>query len=316
MVSKFLIFSVVDLLLGINIFSPVVLLENFVTNKNIVYVDNRIENIPYLLPSSEASYFPIRDWGVSDVSLSVNSAVIYDSNSGKFLFVLEPDKKLPIASLTKLMTAIIVVENLNLDEVVEVKEAAIEASKKEGGGSKLFAGEKIKASDLLKIMLIESSNDAAYAFGEYFREKHSFDLVEKMNQKASELGMNDTFFTEAAGLDDEKSFSTSRDLVKLVEYSFRYDLIYQILKTPQTEVASIDGGLKHQVLNTNKLLGLLLNIIGGKTGFTELAGGSMVLVTQTPSDSSRLITIVLGSNDRFSDTKKLVEWSEKAYIWK
>ena len=136
-----------------------------------------------------------------------------------------------------------------------------------------------------------------------------------MNEKARELGMCDTFFTEAAGLDDKNSFSTGQDLVKLVKYSFRYENFYQILKTKKAEITSVDGNLSHQVLNTNKLLGVLFNIVGGKTGFTELAGGSLVLVTEAPQ-GGRIISIVLGSNDRFSDAKELVEWSNKAYIWR
>ena len=214
------------------------------------------------------------------------------------------------------MTAVAVFENMNLDDVVEIKKSAIEKSTKEGGGNDLYEGEKIKASDLLKVMLIESSNVAAYVFSEHLKEKYSVNLVEKMNEKARELVMNDTFFTEAAGLDDKDSFSTGQDLIKLVKYSFRYGSLYDILKTQKTEVTSIDGILKHQVLNTNQLLGRLFNIIGGKTGFTELAGGSMVLVTEAPINSSRLITVVLGSNDRFGDAKKLVEWAAKAYLWK
>lgn len=316
MVSKFLIVSILDLLLGINFLSPIVLFQDFSADREIVYSDPKSQNNPYLLSNTETNYFPFRDWEIEDPRLSPRSAIIYDSGSEKILFSLNPGTKLPIASLTKLMTAVAAIENINLDDTVTVKKSAIEESKKEGGGNDLYEGENIKATDLLKIMLIESSNVAAYALTEYAQAKYGIDLVEKMNEKTKALGMTDTFFTEAAGLDDKNSFSTAQDLIKLVLYSFRYDLLFDILKTQRTEIVSIDGKLRHQILNTNQLLGVLFNIIGGKTGFTELAGGSMILVTEGPIGESRLITVVLGSNDRFTDAKQLVEWAEKAYIWK
>lgn len=315
MAAKFLIFSILDLLLGINFLSPVILLQNSLENREVVYLNPKSQNIPYLLPTTETNYFPIRDWEVSDPSLNARSAILYDFASDKVLFSVNPETKLPIASLTKLMTAIAVLENMDLNEVIVVKNSAIEKSKNLGGGNDLYDGEKIKAIDLLKVMLIESSNVAAYAFDEHFKEQ-GISLVKKMNEKAKELEMVDTFFTESAGLDDENSFSTTQDLIKLVKYSFRYDNLYDVLKTQKTEVASIDGILRHQILNTNQLLGKFLNIIGGKTGFTELAGGSMILVTAAPGASSRLVVVILGSSDRFADTEKLIGWAGRAFLWK
>ena len=315
MTVKFLILSILDLLLGINFLSPAALLYNFSGNSGVVYIE-KVQDAPYLLPTTETNYFPIRDWGISDPALTARSVVLYDSVSEKVLFSMNSESKLPIASLTKLMTAVAVVENINLDDAVTVKKSAIERSKKEGGGNDLYEGEKIKAINLLKLMLIESSNVAAYAFADHLEEEHGINLVEKMNEKAKILEMNDTFFTESAGLDDKNSFSTSQDLIKLVRYSFRYGNLYDILKTQRAEVASIDGILRHQILNTNELLGKLFNIIGGKTGFTELAGGSIILVTESPNPESRLIAVVLGSSDRFKDTETLVKWAEKAYIWR
>ncbi|MBI2003490.1 MAG: D-alanyl-D-alanine carboxypeptidase [Parcubacteria group bacterium] len=316
MVSKFLLVSILDLLLGLNFLSPAVLIRNSLGTDEAVYADSRPQITPYLFPAAETNYFPIRDWGVPDPSLSARSALLYDFASDKILFSSNPETKLPIASLTKLLTAVIVLENMDLNDTVEVKKTAIEKSRKEGGGSNLYAGERIKASDLLKLMLIESSNDAAYAFEEHLSENYGIKLVEKMNEGAKNLSMNNTYFTEAAGLDDKNSFSTARDLVELVKYSFKYENLYDILKTREAEVVSIDGNLKHQIFNTNQLLGKLLNVIGGKTGFTELAGGSMILVTEAPNSSSRLVTVILGSEDRFSDVERMIEWVKSAYIWR
>ena len=315
--EKIILISILNALLGANLFvSPATLVSNSLNSRRAIAVEDRIKVDPYLLSVTETNYFPIRDWAVADPILSVRSAILFDSKSDKVIFSVAPDQRLPIASLTKLMTAVAVIENIDLEDVVQVEKSAVERSKEEGGGQDLYSGEKIKASDLLKLMLIESSNDAAYAFDEHLADVYSIDLVEKMNQKATELEMADTFFTEAAGLDDKQGFSTARDLTKLVKYSFRHSLLYDILKTDRAEVVSVDGRLSHQLLNTNKLLGILFNVVGGKTGYTDLAGGSMVLVTKSPTGEGNLVSIVLGSNDRFGDTQTLVNWAPKAFIWK
>ena len=315
MVSKFLLVSILDLLLGLNFLSPVVLVRNSLVNKS-AYSDSKAQNAPYLLPDAETNYFPIRDWGIPDPDIFAQSVILYDFASEKVLFDKNSGVKLPIASLTKLMTAVAVIENTDLGDAVGIKKSAIEKSEKEGGGNDLYQGERIKAADLLKLMLIESSNVAAYAFADHIEEKYGINLVEKMNEKAKLLEMSSTFFTEAAGLDDQKSFSTSQDLLKLIKYSFRYADLYDILKIQKTEIDSIDGKLRHQIFNTNELLGKLFNIIGGKTGFTELSGESIILVTESPNNSSRLIAVVLGSNDRFAEAETLIGWAGKAYLWK
>ncbi|MEK7659378.1 MAG: serine hydrolase [Patescibacteria group bacterium] len=315
MTAKFLIVSILDLLLGLNFLSPVVLVRNSLVNKS-AYSDSKAQNAPYLLPDAETNYFPIRDWGIPDPDIFAQSVILYDFASEKVLFDKNSGVKLPIASLTKLMTAVAVIENTDLGDAVGIKKSAIEKSEKEGGGNDLYQGERIKAADLLKLMLIESSNVAAYAFADHIEEKYGINLVEKMNEKAKLLEMSSTFFTEAAGLDDQKSFSTSQDLLKLIKYSFRYADLYDILKIQKTEIDSIDGKLRHQIFNTNELLGKLFNIIGGKTGFTELSGESIILVTESPNNSSRLIAVVLGSNDRFAEAETLIGWAGKAYLWK
>lgn len=316
MPAKFLLVSILDLLLGLNFLSPVILVYNTIGDSD---TTNEIKttNPPFLLPAAETNYFPIRDWEVSDPILTARSAVLYDFSSDKILFSVNSDVKLPIASLTKLMTAVIVIENVNQNDIITITKSVIDKSKEEGGGNDdLNENEKIRASELLKFMLVRSSNVAAYSFSEHMERNYGLALVEKMNQKARELEMSSTFFTEAAGLDDQNSFSTSQDLVKLVKYSLKYQELYEILKIKRAEIYSVDGKFKHQIFNTNQLLGKLLNIIGGKTGFTELAGESIVLVTQSPNLSSRLIAVVLGSNSRFSEAEELINWAGKAYLWK
>ncbi|MEK7579971.1 MAG: serine hydrolase [Patescibacteria group bacterium] len=314
MPAKFLLVSILDLLLGLNFLSPVVLVQNL--SESEPAAEPKTQITPFLLPAAETNYFPIRDWGIPAPVLSARSVVLYDFSSDKILFSSNADSRLPIASLTKLMTAVVVTENINQSDVITITKSVIAKSEEEGGGRDLYENEKMKASELLKFMLIRSSNVAAYGFSEYAGKNYGLNLVDEMNQKARELGMDSTFFTEAAGLDDQNSFSTSQDLVKLVKYSLKYPELYEILKTQKAEIYSIDGRFRHQIFNTNELLGKIFNIIGGKTGFTELAGGSIVLVTRSPDLSSRLIAVVLGSNDRFAEAETLINWAGKAYLWK
>lgn len=321
-------YPIINIISGLSILNPLSFLIN---SKDRLFLSKNIQEpipiqTPYILSSSEANYLPIRNWSFSDPEINAKSAILFDFRSGKILFENNINKKLPIASLTKLMTAVLVIENINLEDVIKIEKSAIEDSKKLGGKNDLYLGEEIKANDLLKILLIKSSNTAAFAFRDHFLKNYNIDLVNKMNIKAKELKMNDTFFTDPAGLDDQNSFSTVQDLLKLVKYSLKYRYLFDILRTPKTEIFSIDGRLKHTIFNTNKLFGIIFNIIGGKTGFTEMAGGSMILVTKSPYSGKTLenrglgedylITVVLGSNDRFSETKKLIDWAEKAYIWR
>lgn len=265
----------------------------------------------FLLPLAEASYFPLRDFNIAEPVIGAKAAVLFDTRSGKLLYQKDAFRQLPIASLTKLMTAVVIIEELNLDSIVTVLAEDLNV---DGYGADLVKGEKIKAVDLLKIMLIKSSNDAALVF-QSFTQQQGIDMVDKMNQKAATLGMNSTRFTNPAGLDDD-AFSTAADLVKLVQYVGKHRLIWQILTIPSIEVTSADGIYKHNIVNTDRLLGQVPDIIGGKTGFTDRAIGTMILVVNVDRGFSNLIGVVLGSNDRFSDVRKIIEWGRMAYRWR
>ena len=124
MVSKFLLVSILDLLLGINFLSPVVFVYNSLGSSPAAQVDQKTQNAPFLLPSAETGYFPIRDWGISDPDVAVHSAIVYDSASDKILFEKYSELKLPIASLTKLMTAVAIFENMDFNREKIAESAA------------------------------------------------------------------------------------------------------------------------------------------------------------------------------------------------
>lgn len=266
----------------------------------------------FLLPISETNYLPIRDFTVPEPVIEARAAVLYDVKSGRFLYSQNINKRLPIASITKLMTAIVVIDNLNLDGIYTVPAENINV---DGFGADLYKGEQLKGEDLFKIMLIKSSNDAALTFVTQAQER-GIDLVAKMNQKAQFLGMTNTYFSDPAGLDDQDAFSTVADLIKLVHYVSDYGLISELLTTQVANVISVDGRIKHDLINTNQLLGRISGIIMGKTGYTDNALGTMVLEIGLDNNENRIISIVLGSLDRFGETRKLIEWGKRAYNWR
>ncbi len=264
----------------------------------------------YLLPISEPSYFPIYEPKSDRPVLDAKSGLVYDTRSGRSLFEKNPRIKLPIASLTKILSAVVVLENLNLQDGVVVPQ---EALKVDAEKQSLYLNEEITVENLLKLMLIESSNDAAYALAWYANSK-GINFVDKMNEKARSLNMFDSNFLDPAGLDDN-AYSTAENLVKIIRYSFKYDLIWQILTEKNIVVKSIDGKIQHKVESTDQLLGIIPNIFGGKTGNTDGALGCMILVIDVPDKNDKIISIVLGSKSRFDETKRLVDWVKESYRW-
>lgn len=300
---------------GVSILSPVLIIEDAIQSNRSVIAKQFINTTQYdyyLLPITEAS-FPIRNWSVEVPIITSRAAVSFDINSDKFLYEKELQLRLPIASLTKIMTAVVVLENLNLDDLIKVSKGAILDSYIPGSSKELIAGEVLRAEDLLKLMLIKSSNEAAFAFKEFAAEQ-GIDLIFEMNQKAQDLDMVDTYFNDPAGLDDENGFSTAEDLIKLVKYSLSHDIIHSILRTRQETIFSQDRSIVHRIFSTNKLLNLIPNLITGKTGYTEEALGNMAVVTKSRAGGNT-ISIILGSNQRFEETKELIDWINKAYIW-
>jgi D-alanyl-D-alanine carboxypeptidase len=264
----------------------------------------------YLMPVTQADYLPILDTSAGEVKLDARAAIVYDVTSDKNLFVKSPRQKLPIASLTKILTSIVVWENLSPSDVVTVQSSAV---KVDGQRQDLYTGEKISVNNLMQLMLIESSNDAAYALADFSKTK-GIDLIGAMNSKAASLGMIDTKIFDTAGLDD-KGYSTVQDLVKAVKYALRYDAIWNFSREKSATIVSADGKFSHEIQSTNQLLGVLSDIVGGKTGYTDTALGCMILIVDIPKQNDKIISIVLGSHGRFEDMKNLVQWATRAYRW-
>lgn len=264
----------------------------------------------YVLPLAEPSFFPILDSRIPAPEIGAKSAAVYDIQSGRYLYDKNSRQRLPVASLTKIMTAVVVIEKFNLNDSVIIP---ISAVKVDGEKQDLYASESIRVDDLLKMMLVDSSNDAAYALEAYAQGK-GIKLVDAMNEKARDLALNDTYFLDPAGLSDD-GYSTSQDMVKIARYAMRHEMIWESLRQKELSVQSLDGKIIHILKNTNILLGALPNIIGGKTGNTDNALGCLILLVSVPEKNDILISIVLGSNDRFGETEKLINWVKSAYRW-
>ena len=255
---------------------------------------------------------PIRNRQVKDLVIEAKSAIsvlIRPNLPKKILFEKKIDEKMPIASLVKLMTAYVVLKHYNLDYEIEISEQAI---LQPGTAGKLRVGQKLLVKDLVFPLLIESSNDAAFALAETIGQE---EFVYLMNSEAKRLGLRDTYFANPTGLDPEKltesiSYSTLQDLVKFTKYLLNFDnnkLLWDVLSTKEIEIYG------QTLINTNQLLNEIPGIVGGKTGWTLKAGGSLLLVFQIPQ--GYLINIILGSENRFSETKELKKWIYRAYKW-
>lgn len=244
---------------------------------------------------------------------AVISVKIDVQGNEKILFEKNSQQLLPIASLSKLMTALVIFdldETYNFSQLITITKEAVEQE----GNSKygdLKAGESLSVENLLYIMLIESSNDAAFALAE------PKEFVGLMNIYAKKLGLKNTYFVNPTGLDPDDlrnspNYSTIEDLVKLTKYIMgNYPQIFEITTNRSYEVL-MPNGLTHHFIseNTNKLLGEFANwrtkIIGGKTGWSLSASGCLLLVTKNPKNDSYFINIILGAKDRFGEMKKLI----------
>ena len=278
----------------------------------ISFVENYVDENQqaFILPISEPNYIPVLDSNIVAPLVSAKSAIVYDTRSGRFLFEKNSNLNLPIASLTKIMSAVIILEKFNLDDIVTISNNSIRV---DGEKQDLYLGEKISVRNLLKLMLIESSNDAAYALTDYAKT-NGVDFIQTMNLKAKSLGMLNSNFIDPAGLNDN-AHSTVQDLIKLIEYSLNYQEIWNISVEKTVIVESSDEKIQHTARSTNLLIGLIKDLVGGKTGYTEGAGQCMILVASVPNYPSKIVSIVLGSQDRFGDTQKLIDWTRQAYRW-
>lgn len=272
-----------------------------------VYADDEDENLEN---NNEIKENIVEASTTADKTPTINSrsAIIYDRTSKTIIWGKNENVRKAMASTTKIMTIIIVLENANLTDTVEI-------SKKSAGtgGSRLGLKykDKVTVNDLLYGLMLRSGNDAAIALAEHVGGNVE-EFVKLMNNKAKELGLKNTNFVTPHGLDATEHYTTAYELALITDYALNNKKISQIVNTKSTTI-NINGNSK-TISNTNELLGNLNGVDGVKTGFTNNAG--RCLITSTSRGGHQIICVVLGADTkkiRTIDSVKLIEYAFANY---
>ena len=231
---------------------------------------------------------------------SATSAILMDMDSGRILYSKDIHNRRSIASISKIMTAVVAIESGKINNEVVIGD---EIKKAYGSGIYIKEGEHIKLEDLLYGLMLRSGNDAALAIANYV--SGSVDsFVEMMNKKAEELGMKDSLFNNPSGLDEEKAnYSTAYDMAILTSYAMKNETYRKIVSTKHYKVNTDMNYYSWQ--NKNKLLSLYKYCTGGKTGFTKIA--KRTLVTTASKDNLNLVAVTLNDGNDFVDHKNMFE---------
>lgn len=265
--------------------------------------DKKIVNLPI-------SPFPIIKQNVAVPNLISVASCALDGNTSTLLFNKNKDKRLPMASLAKIMTAFIILKDNNLDELVTIKPNSIKIAAEESQMG-LNPGDKIKVRDLLYGLLVYSANDGAKALADY-KSGSEEKFVKLMNDEAKELGLKNTHFSNVSGIDAPEQYSSAYDLALLFKCTGENPLFLQMINTKEYEFTSV-GGTHYLLTNTDELLGTEPRIIGGKTGSTEQAGRCFISLAS--QNDHKVITVIMNSPDRFGETKNLLDWIYSSYVW-
>lgn len=269
-----------------------------------------------LLPQdSIPQYYPFRDLSVTNPIIDAQAFLLLSWNrndgSTRILFQKNANQALAPASLTKLMTALVALDLYSPDQIIEVSQ---EAANQDSNTVKLKAHEHFTVKDLLKIALIPSSNNAAYALADAYGYGYGGEpeFVAKMNEKAKIFGLKNTNFVNPHGLDATGHVSCASDIAVLLEEAAKNPLILSIIETASTTVYSTEGKA-YKLTTTNKLLNQM-GTVGGKTGYTNNAGQCLAELISVPENPDKyLVTVVLNASDKFIDTADIIYFAQKAF---
>jgi serine-type D-Ala-D-Ala carboxypeptidase (penicillin-binding protein 5/6) len=239
--------------------------------------------------------------------LSAQSVYAVDIDSGVALYEKNPDLKLLPASTTKIITALVAIDHYNPKETLTAGYINVVGQK-----MNLYQGERITVENLLYGLLVSSANDAAEVLAQNYEGGREGFIV-AMNMKAKALGLTNTNFENPSGLDGYTQLTTAKDLVLLSIYAMENELFAGIVATQNVNIKDENGKTTHRFSNINQLLGQVEGVAGIKTGWTENAREN--LVTYVERDGKRIIIALLASQDRFGETRELIEWLFNAYEW-
>ncbi len=261
--------------------------------------------------STLALWFPILSKFIQGASnepeISAKSAIIYDTTINKVLYEKNPKEKLPMASLTKIMTAIVALENKRKDDKYVVKKEYLVGENSMG----LSEGETLSLEELLYGLMLHSGNDAAETIASNFKGGRSA-FIKAMNNKAKSLGLSDTNFTNPTGLEgDGDQYTTAYDLVAITRYALKkFPLFRKVVSTYEYVIPKTKTHKEYQLLNETNLITSYPGVKGVKTGYTPEAG--FCLVTYLDYEGHEIIGVILGSQNRREEMKELLDYSLKS----
>ena len=240
------------------------------------------------------------------INIPSNNAILIDQDSGRVLYSKNINERHLIASTTKIMTAVLAIESGKLDDIVTINEQMVESH---GSGIYISVGEEISLRNLVYGLLLRSGNDAALAIEIYLGGHNKF--IDLMNEKAQDIGMNNTVFNNSSGLDDEVvgNYSTVYDMALLMKYA---NNLYDFREINSTKNIFVQTNLKtYSWTNKNKLLFSYKYATGGKTGYTQKA--KRTLVTSATKNDINLIAVTFNDKDDFNTHEKLYEYGFTNY---
>lgn len=244
---------------------------------------------------------------IPEPQLSALSAISYDITTDSLLYSKNSDQKLPMASLTKIMTAVVALENMNIHDEVRISKKAATIGENVMG---LTENEKMSVDDLLYGLILVSGNDAAEALAQgssFGREE----FVHVMNSRAESLGLSNTRFTNPSGLNgDGAQYTTAQELLMLSRYALTFDEFAKVASSLNHDIPKTSEHKEYSIPNLTNLMTSYPGVKGLKTGYTEEAG--MCLVTYLEQDGHKIIAVVLNSADRRAEMKELLDYSIKS----
>lgn len=239
---------------------------------------------------------------------SARSVLIKDLATNTILFQKDSNISVPIASTTKIITALVASEYFKQNSVLTVGSSANTPGSRVG----LSIGEELSFRSLLYGMLLNSGNDAAYTLAENYPGAVT-GFVSAMNKKVMELSLKNTHFDNPAGFDSPRHYSSASDLAQISEEALKDPVLSRIFATKETSIMSLNKKYTHELNNLNKLLASVKGVLGIKTGTTEEAKEN--LVTLIDRENHRVLIVLLGSTDRFGETTSLIDWTYTNFEW-
>lgn len=267
------------------------------TSETALISETKVDDLPLLVCNSDIPQLTVKAVLVKQLSPLMNSEQV--------IFELNPGSRWPIASLTKLMTSVITAEKIGLDKEIIMSVSAIAV---EGAAGSFEVGEIYKTGDLIKAMLVSSSNDAAAAIIENFSANGEKEFIDEMQKKAAELKMFQTSYLEPTGLSFINQ-STANDLARLVNYARQnHPELLEISRQKEVEIFELKSNKARKLLSVNRFAGQP-DFIGGKTGYIEESGRNLIALFDI--NGKIILSIVLGADDSFKETEKIKDFIQK-----